>query len=317
MGGADMAGSALGGFADGLNWVQTLPPPAKMGASVVVVVLAATLLFLLWQKPRLTPEEHAPQPVSIGPVTQQKVGSGAAAVQSGSGNQQTTFSGSHNVNAPQQQEIKAPVTQSGPVSSTGQTGGQTAGIIFNQAPPVTEQQKQQALASLQAQLEELANFPGSAELKPPPDILEQHVLDKSPTRLFELASGYYRETIRAVPTVGEQLYTFKTEFYQFRESETATEQAVLNRIGGMVEVRFPAGWAMYLRYFVMRAGGLSQKQIEGFGNFLNYSITWDETERVYAELAKDERLMAEMTSHFARYGHLTASATAILGHLKG
>ncbi len=54
--------------------------------------------------------------------------------------------------------------QAGNAASTGQSGGVTAGLYINQAPPVTEQQKAEALSGLQSELEELANFPKRADI---------------------------------------------------------------------------------------------------------------------------------------------------------
>jgi hypothetical protein len=57
------------------------------------------------------------------------------------------------------------------------------------------------------------------------------------------------------------------------------------RIGQMVQVRFSAGWQIYLQYVLMRLGGRSKEAIIAGGDFLNYDITWDDAERVFTELS--------------------------------
>ena len=48
----------------------------------------------------------------------------------------------------------------------------------------------------------------------------------------------------------------------------------------------------------MRFAGASQEEIIGWGDFLNYSITWEEAEQVFKQLNDDSEMSLEMSSLF-------------------
>ena len=48
----------------------------------------------------------------------------------------------------------------------------------------------------------------------------------------------------------------------------------------------------------MRFAGASQEEIIGWGDFLNYSITWEEAEGVFKRLSDDSSLSSEMSNLF-------------------
>jgi hypothetical protein len=48
-----------------------------------------------------------------------------------------------------------------------------------------------------------------------------------------------------------------------------------------------------LRYVILRSTGNSQDQIKAWGSFLDYDITWEDAERVFAELSKDKAIAAD------------------------
>ena len=72
----------------------------------------------------------------------------------------------------------------GNVASSGQSGGITAGQYIIQSPPVTEQQKAQALSSLRSEIEELALFPNRADVPQPRTLLEQATVPTTAHQLF-------------------------------------------------------------------------------------------------------------------------------------
>lgn len=101
------------------------------------------------------------------------------------------------------------INQTGTVISSGQSGGVTAGQYIIQSPPVTEQQKEQALASLQSEIEELAHFPNRPDLPQPRTLLEQATIAKAPHQLYVILTKYYKPTILSVPKIGKELFDFK------------------------------------------------------------------------------------------------------------
>lgn len=166
--------------------------------------------------------------------------------------------------------------QTGNAASAGQSGGVTAGLYVNQVPPVTEQQKAEALLGLQSEIEELAGFPNRPDMPEPRTLLERTSTIKLPHQLFVIVCKYYKNTILSIPKVGKDLLEFKKNYYTYENNELTFENATTIAIGRRVNVEFPQAWAIYFRYFLLRAAGLSQQQIIEFGNFLNYGITWSD-----------------------------------------
>ncbi len=301
----------MGGIGEWIAVIQSLPLMAKWLVSLTVIFVGCVVVYVVWQRPA----PAVSNPVS-GPGHQTVLTSdvknadhGVAATQSGHHNTQTTIGGEHNVNAPISDALK----QQAPVSSVGQTGGQTAGFILNV--PVTETQKQQALSALRAQLRELKNFPDLVEIKDIPDVFESSVMDRRPIQLYAIVNPYYEDTLRNAPEVGDRLYKFKADYYEFRATQLSLERDIANRIGAMVQVRFYGGWLIYLNYFVMREGGNTQQQIEQGPNFLNYGITIADCERVYQALSDDKVLMAGYQDNQAKYKDLITQASDILSHV--
>jgi hypothetical protein len=216
-------------------------------------------------------------------------------------------------------EKQAPGTtnQSGNAVSSGQSGGVTAGLYINQAPPVTAQQKKEALSSLESEIEELAEFPDRPDLTVARTLLEQHAVNKLPHRLFIILNKYYKETLKSVPKVGEELFKYKKTYSNFESGEYDFENEATIQIGKIVSVRFrQAWWAIYFRYFLLRSGGLTQQQIIDGGDFLNYSITWDDAERVFNELTKDPAIGQPMAEKFSLWESMLATATSIINNYK-
>jgi hypothetical protein len=86
---------------------------------------------------------------------------------------------------------------------------------------------------------------------------------------------------------------------------------VIDQIGTIVSVRFRQAWNIYFTYFLLRQSN-SQQQIENTGNFLNYSITWEDAEHVYTTLMTDENISKEMNDLSNRVGDLKQRARQIM-----
>ena len=208
------------------------------------------------------------------------------------------------------------ITQSGNIASAGQSGGVTAGVYIHSQPPVTEQQKAQALASLQSELEELAQFPNRPDVPAPRTMLEQFTLAKSPHQLFVLLGKYYKPTIVSVPKIGEELFQYKRAYYAYENDQLDLENRVTEKIGTLVEGRYRQAWRIYLRYSLFRFAGLNREQIEAGGAFINFGVTWEDAERVYGALSSDPDISAAMKNALATQNSVVAAATRILSSIK-
>jgi hypothetical protein len=164
---------------------------------------------------------------------------------------------------------------------------------------------------LRAAVEELAKFPNGPEISTPQGLLESMVVNKLPRRLFDLLQQYNRSDIVGIPETGTTLYKYKQHYYDFRTKELAWENNITNHIGQIVTVRLKQAWAIYLRYFISRAAGQSKEQIIAGGDFLNYSITWDDAERVFTELSGDPTVAQETAEVFSLLNKMSEEAATI------
>ena len=143
-------------------------------------------------------------------------------------------------------------------------------------------------ARLRSDVMKLLRFPAAAQsLTSHPTVIEG-LVDQLPLRLFELLMQYEEQDIKEVPGIGADLCAYLAAYYEFRKEALQLEQNMLIAIGQMVSVRFPQGWHIYMKYVLCRFGGASKEAIISWGSFLNYSITWDDAERVFVELSQKE-----------------------------
>lgn len=148
--------------------------------------------------------------------------------------------------------------QTGNAASTGQSGGVTAGLYINQAPPVTAQQKEEAILSLESELEELANFPNRPDSQPPRTYFEMMATEQTPRRLYAILTKYYKPTIESVANIGADLVAYKSNYYNFQDEEYNFENDLTTQIGALAKPQFRDAWGLCLRYFIMRTHGLSK-----------------------------------------------------------
>jgi hypothetical protein len=212
-----------------------------------------------------------------------------------------------------EKQVLGATNQSGSAASSGQSGGITAGLYI-QAPPVTTQQKAEALSSLESEIGELADFPNGPDIGEPRTLLEQHALNKLPHRLFIILNKYYKETLKSVPNVGEELFKYKKNYSNFENGEFDFENEVSVQIGKLVTVQLrQVWWTIYFKYFLLRSGGLTQQQVIDGGSFLNYGATWEEAERVFGELTHNPAIGPAMAEKFTLHKYLVAAAANIIG----
>lgn len=62
----------------------------------------------------------------------------------------------------------------------------------------------------------------------------------------------------------------------------------------------------------MRFGGASRDQIVSWGEFLNYSITWDDAERVFTRLSIDQAVSSAVSELFRVHPELSERVVALV-----
>jgi hypothetical protein len=126
-----------------------------------------------------------------------------------------------------------------------------------------------------------------------------------------LDEHHTKPEIIGVPRIGQTLYQYKQEYYDFQALAAKWEDNVTTKIGSKVGVRFRQAWQIYLQYSILRFTGNTKDTIVSGGNFLNYGITWDDAERVFTELANDPTVAQETATLFASWKNVADGATKI------
>jgi hypothetical protein len=158
---------------------------------------------------------------------------------------------------------------------------------------------------IRSEVSKLWRYPDAIhDVSPPPTLIETLLVDKQPRRIFDVLMRFEEKDILEVPEIGKALHDHLTAYYRFRQRALRFEEDLLTRIGQIVGVRFPVAWKIYLRYSWMRFGGQSKDTIIAGGNFLNYSITWDDAERVFIHLSSDETVSSAVTELLASHQSL-------------
>ena len=211
---------------------------------------------------------------------------------------------------------EASAVQTGNTASTGQSGGVTAGLYINQAPPVTDQQKEEAKQSLESELDELASFPNRPDTQSPRTYFEMMATEQMPRRLYAILIKYYKPTIDSVSNIGADLVAYKSKYYEFQDEEYNFENDLTTQIGALAKPQFRDAWGLLLRYFVMRTHGLTKDQIISGGNFLNYGLTWDDAESITSELLKKSDVSRKVEATTASQNTVWNEAKLIMNKFK-
>ena len=170
----------------------------------------------------------------------------------------------------------------------------------------------QVAQRLRSEMGKLLRFPEAVpDESKPPTMMESILADQLPRRLFDLLMSYEEDDIREVPGIGTALHDHLRTYYQFRCNATQLEQDVMLRIGQSVGVEFPAAWRIYLKYLLMRFGGATKEQIISWGNFLNYSITWDSAEQEFKRCSDEQAIASRVAELFQAHGRLEGMVAAL------
>jgi hypothetical protein len=160
-------------------------------------------------------------------------------------------------------------------------------------------------ARLRSEVNKLLRFPDAIpDVSLPSTLIERLLVNKLPCRLFDLLMRFEEKDIIEVPGIGGALHNHLAAYYRFRQEALRVENDLLSKIGPIARTRIPAGWQIYLQYAVMRFAGLSKEIIIAGGDFLNYSITWDDAERVFVSLSGDGPVSSEVLGLFSLHERL-------------
>jgi hypothetical protein len=155
---------------------------------------------------------------------------------------------------------------------------------------------------IRSKVSTLLRFPDAEPLQTSTmSLLETMLVDQRPAKLFAIVKGHNPETLSSVPEIGTALADIQQSYYAFKGNANELFNTLMDRVGRNVGVRFSQGWRIYVQYAFMRWGGRTREDIESGGNFLNYSITWDDAERVATLLQTDNELIAQLQKFGAEH----------------
>jgi len=198
--------------------------------------------------------------------------------------------------------------------STASPGSIQAGrdviIISREPPPTTpDAAAEEASKQLRVAVDRVLRFPAAVlTTTSPRTTLETLLTDQRPRKLFDVLVNVDEQAIVKLPGDGNRLRRFLRDYYQFSTDSAAFEADALDRVGGMVAVRFSQGWRLYLRYALLRFGGMSRDEVSSGGNFLNFDITWDDAERVFGKLSADDSIKSRVGGLLSRHRGFVAVA---------
>ena len=135
-------------------------------------------------------------------------------------------------------------------------------------------------------------------------ILETMFDDKLPQSVFFLLLGFELKVVKEVPRVGPTLEKYLMDFDSFYGLLKQNENETIFKIGEIETCRIRDSWVIHYKYSLMRFSGLSSKQIQDQGFFLNYGISWKSAECVYNSLVEDGSLDRLIRPLFERHAEL-------------
>lgn len=169
-------------------------------------------------------------------------------------------------------------------------------------------------AKLRSDVRKLLKFPDAVpDDSRPPTQIEQRLVDKLPRRLFDLLVRHEESDIAEVPAIGNTLMKHLIAYYGFRQNVLRFENELHSRIAEIIGDRFnsQAVWGMYFQYAVPRFLGAEKEEIVKWGNFLNYGLTWDDTEEVFSKLSNEPALMSQAAHLLGSFDTIRQSLNAL------
>lgn len=172
--------------------------------------------------------------------------------------------------------------------------------------PATRPLLDARVAQVQAAVRRALHFPRAAQTaRSVPTMIQGMLVGTAPLRVYEILARYDDLDLRQLPEGGAALDEFFRRYYAFEQTTAELERDAVGLIGRMVQVRFLEGWRIYLRYAYLRFSGQTANQVSAGNNFLNFSITWEDAERVVTELARDPQTARRFASVFEQHQAFT------------
>jgi hypothetical protein len=138
-------------------------------------------------------------------------------------------------------------------------------------------------------------------------LIETLLTDQMPRRLFELLMQYDEQDVVEVPEIGLRLHEHMTAYHSFRQSITAVETDLMQRLPSLWSPPLPGALNIHARYCVLRFAGMTAEELRSGVNFLNYGITWDRAERVFEQLATDGLLASRFEESLQRHARMSTA----------
>jgi len=142
-------------------------------------------------------------------------------------------------------------------------------------------------------------------------LLESHLVDQMPRRLFELLMRYDERDVIEVPELGSRLHEHMISYYQFRQNTQHIETEVLRRLPPLWNPPLPGALRIHARYSVLRFAGMTLAALSSGENFLNFGITWERAEAVFSQLAMDKSLVSKFEELLQIHARLSAGVEAL------
>jgi hypothetical protein len=166
-------------------------------------------------------------------------------------------------------------------------------------------------AQLRLEIGKLLRFPKATVAPSSPPTMIEAIVDDVPRRLFDLLMRYEERDVLEVPSIGGTLHQYLQGYYRFRQECMRMENDVLLRIGQLGGGLFRQAWRIHLRYSLLRFAEVPAETVKSWGDFLNYGITWESAEQLFAQLKADPVVMSTVTGLFSLQKELAKTVEAL------
>jgi hypothetical protein len=138
-------------------------------------------------------------------------------------------------------------------------------------------------------------------------LMETLLTDQMPRRLFELLMQYDEQDVVEMREIGLRLHEHMAAYHGFRQSITALETDLMQRLPSLWNPPLPGALNIHARYCALRFAGMTAEELRSGVNFLNYEITWDRAEKVFEQLATDGSLASRFEESLQRHARMSTA----------
>lgn len=134
--------------------------------------------------------------------------------------------------------------------------------------------------------------------------------DGRPQKIFYTLLEYKEEDVISVPQIGNALYEFQKEYYQFKNECNVVYSDIIESIRPLIVQKMRPAWEMYANYCIYRTNGSTQEDADHKIGLWNYGITATDAERVFSNLNTQGKLTS-LRMLFRSYTTLVNKITQI------